>query len=603
MSNIRKSFNLRNGVQVDDDNFIVNPNGLVGIGTSIPDASLDVRGSVKVVGVLTANNALFENQQVTRAFNVGITSITSGIIAGSSGVVTYYGDGGKLLNLPTSQWLDVDVGLGFTSIYAQGFVGVGTVDPRYLFQVGGNDDPIDFQLGVGINERGDINATGIITAYAFSGSGVQLTNLDGSNITSGTISVDRLPIIPEPKLPNSFQVSGIITALGGFSGIAFTAANLTPDARVSIDYINSQTAEIGISTISTRLNVLGTIGVNTDSPQSNIHLVGDSNARLQVTGTQSFVLTGRGLNPTQNTGGLKFGNTSGLFPYSNGRTLDIINYDTGNINYYLDYGISGSLDGKFNWLYGSNASNPLMTLTHQGNLGLGVTNPTSKLQVSGNINASSLNVSGNVVATSAGSSTSVRTLYVYGGKNQILDENGSELFPVQSEENLYLTSGISTFSNLLVSNKFAISSAELDEDKIIANFQIGDAINNPQSCIIINGSVIGIGTTQPISDIDAQQSLALFKSVGIGTTDPEGELDLVGTLLVRDGNIGVGTTNPTSALTVKGNTSLETLSISGITTSTGGFTSGIGTAVEISTVGNQLVFTVPGVGTTSLTLF
>jgi hypothetical protein len=36
MANIKKSFNFRNGVQVDDDNFVINPNGLVGIGTTIP---------------------------------------------------------------------------------------------------------------------------------------------------------------------------------------------------------------------------------------------------------------------------------------------------------------------------------------------------------------------------------------------------------------------------------------------------------------------------------------------------------------------------------------------------------------------------------------
>ena len=29
MANIKKSFNFRNGVQVDDDNFVINPNGLV----------------------------------------------------------------------------------------------------------------------------------------------------------------------------------------------------------------------------------------------------------------------------------------------------------------------------------------------------------------------------------------------------------------------------------------------------------------------------------------------------------------------------------------------------------------------------------------------
>ena len=46
-----------------------------------------------------------------------------------------------------------------------------------------------------------------------------------------------------------------------------------------------------------------------------------------------------------------------------------------------------------------------------------------------------------------------------------------------------------------------------------------------------------------------------------------------------------------------------TANSSGIVTAINGFSSGIGTAVQITTVGNRVVFTVPGVGTTSLTLF
>jgi len=56
MPSYNKSFNFRNGVQVDDDNFIVNPNGLVGIGTSIPTEFLDVYGTAKITGLLTARN-------------------------------------------------------------------------------------------------------------------------------------------------------------------------------------------------------------------------------------------------------------------------------------------------------------------------------------------------------------------------------------------------------------------------------------------------------------------------------------------------------------------------------------------------------------------
>ena len=49
MANIKKTFNFRNGVQVDDDNLIVNQTGLVGIGTTVPTEALDVRGKVKVI--------------------------------------------------------------------------------------------------------------------------------------------------------------------------------------------------------------------------------------------------------------------------------------------------------------------------------------------------------------------------------------------------------------------------------------------------------------------------------------------------------------------------------------------------------------------------
>ena len=47
MANIRKSFNLRNGVQVDEDNLFVNSLGNVGLGTTVPGETLDVRGNIK----------------------------------------------------------------------------------------------------------------------------------------------------------------------------------------------------------------------------------------------------------------------------------------------------------------------------------------------------------------------------------------------------------------------------------------------------------------------------------------------------------------------------------------------------------------------------
>ena len=120
MASIRKSFSFRNGVQVDEDNFIVNANGLVGIGTSVPSEFLDVRGTAKVVGLVTASDVFVSGVATITEIQVG-----SAITIGNSGVITatsFFGDGATLSNLPTSQWKDVDVGLGYTSIHAVGNV-------------------------------------------------------------------------------------------------------------------------------------------------------------------------------------------------------------------------------------------------------------------------------------------------------------------------------------------------------------------------------------------------------------------------------------------------------------------------------------------------
>ena len=132
MANIRKTFSFRNGVQVDEDKFIVNANGLVGIGTSVPTQNLDVRGTAKVVGLVTASDLFVSGVSTFTEIQVGTAiTIASGVISATS----YRGDGSTLSNLPTSQWIDVDAGLGYTSIFAAGNVGIATTDPRISFPV------------------------------------------------------------------------------------------------------------------------------------------------------------------------------------------------------------------------------------------------------------------------------------------------------------------------------------------------------------------------------------------------------------------------------------------------------------------------------------
>jgi hypothetical protein len=383
MANIRKSFNLRNGIQVDDDNFIVNANGLVGIGTSVPTEVLDVYGNIKLSETLTSKQVSSQNLNITGVttvsnlisqnfINVGVTSITSGIITANTGVVTYYGDGGSLLNLPTSQWLDVDVGLGFTSIYAQGNVGVGTIDPRFAFQIGGNNNLSSFQRGVGINNLGDIYATGIITSSNFTGIGSLITLIDASNITLGTLNNSRLS--------SNITVSGIITAGNYFSGtligVAATANDIT-----STSTINIAGSRIGVATITNILHSEGRIGIGTNVTNADLHIRNSGISSIRLTSNGSFpsrITFGR--NATSNDGNaeLRFGNTDGLYTYSTEDSLDIINYDNGNFNYYNN--VSGG-SGNYYWFQGAGIN--LMTLTSDGKLGINLDSPQNNLHVVG----------------------------------------------------------------------------------------------------------------------------------------------------------------------------------------------------------------------------
>ena len=107
MANIRKTFNFRNGVQVDEDNFIVDSLGKVGIGTTVPSQFIDCRGNAKVVGILTSQSLETRNVNIAGVTTfVGISSFNSAVHVGGAldviGISSFKG------NIYANGNLDVD---------------------------------------------------------------------------------------------------------------------------------------------------------------------------------------------------------------------------------------------------------------------------------------------------------------------------------------------------------------------------------------------------------------------------------------------------------------------------------------------------------------
>jgi hypothetical protein len=572
MANYRKSFNFRNGVQVDDSNFVVNINGLVGVGTTVPTEILDVRGNTKVSGNIEVGQSVSVSGVVTSTgmtvgniFSTGIitsttlnvttltggnVNISSGIITASSptGVVTYYGDGRWLTNLPVTQWSDGNSGFNTSSVYFSNPVGIATNYPNFYLQVGSNPNSLS---GVGINSDGNIKASGIVTAGSFSGSGANITSINASNISSGTLNNDRLPsninisgIVSSTggfigtltgnvnssgiSTFNSIRIgsqvtisSGIITAsnfVGNLTGTASTANNITSTSNIFVNSINSGFSTSGISTVQTALHVLGNIGVGTVNPLAQVHLrkTGISSIQLTSDGSNSSTITfGRSSTSTSNNAQLRYGNTSGTFPESTEQSLDIINYGTGNLNFYINPGGAGV--GSFSWFNPSLSK--MMTLTSSGNLGINSSAPTSRLAVVGNVQI-----------------TGIATL--------------SSLSVL----------GSSTFTqNAFFNQKVAISTSSG-----LYDFQIGGSPTTSDG--------VGISSSGSIRASGELRCSELYTT--------SGTVSSFNGFVSQNGGI----------------------TVSGVATAPGGFTSGNNNPVQIIVDGTTLTFTVVGIGSTSLTL-
>ena len=452
MANIKKNFNFRNGVQVDDDNLLVTSTGLVGIGTTVPTEALDVRGGVKIIGdanITSATVGLITITELapTKIIGAGV-SIQSGIITNPSmdatGIVTYYGDGRYLQGLPTSQWVDTNAGFGVLSIYnTGGTVGIATTNPQSTLQVGDNVDA--GERGVGISSSGNINASGIITATTFSGafSGGVTGDISGNTqgIHTGAIflednvkatfgSANEVKMFHKPDT-NDFRSEFastnyvILTQALDFKNEAGNKATITafePGGISEVRLFNDgneklRTTGYGVTIFNqletTNLNITGVSTFNNINANKDLDVDGHTNLdNVSIAGVTTFT----GAFNAQ--GGARIGN------------VRIIGNSVDTVSGILQLGSTGgtvSVDDNLTITGETNAVNVVasgvITATTELNsplLGVGTNDPANDIQVrkTGNVEiqvTSDTGVAGLTLGREAGTNNTNNAEFRYGG--------------------------------------------------------------------------------------------------------------------------------------------------------------------------------------------
>ena len=281
---------------------------------------------------------------------------------------------------------------------------------------------------------------------------------------------------------------------------------------------------------SQNINNLLSIGIGTTTPTTDLSLGGDIARTIQV---DRRTTAAAGNNLTINAGDAGTSATN-----ANGGSLILASGNaTGNGSSAIQFqtatpGSSGTTDI---------APTPKMTIIGNGNVGIGSTNPSYKLDVSIDANpiGSSVVNYGNAQFRVGGSTDATKRTVI----------------------------GFDTTGNYgMVAASASAAPSVLALNPAGGNVGIGTIaplgmfdVNGKMT--VLSGGNVGIGTTLPVGLLDVNTKLTVLSggNVGIGTVAPVNKLDVNGTMaigsyagtntapsnsLIVSGNVGVGTTNP-----------------------------------------------------------
>ncbi len=611
--------------------------GSVGIKTANPTQELDLNGNLRLRGTIyDYNNQPGNPNEILVKNNLGGLTWTSQstVRAGAGGTyrnVQFHNNAGLVDGAPTFVYDEVSqrVGIGSTIptvtldvLGISSFKGQTTID---FLNVTGVTTTATLAVSGGTTTR-NLSVSGITTLGILTGTSAWFTGIVTASKFSGSIDVNNLYVtgvstfLQKVNIGSDLGVTGLTTTkdLEVFQSTTLNRLKVTGistfDSQVNIGNLSvtgiatiNNNVEISANTIKTTSGNLsldsfaGTTQINdavyvndtTDSNDKNTgSIITEGGVGIEKNLNVGGSFNVAGVTTLAGSGGIT---TTGGDLYIGGslNVKQTVNPDFVKTNRLQVTGIS-SLDSTTIIGGGTNIiDGPILQVSGinssvyiGGNLGIGTTNPTSKLWVEGSVLVSGVSTFGGIT-TVTGTTLFSRQLSVSGVSTfgGITTVTGTTLFSRQLN-----VSGVSTFGGIttvtgttLFSRQLNVSGVSTFNGNVIFNGQVGSGITPSSPDVYDLGS-----ETLPWRDVYSQRFNGQFVGtaddaiqVSTGTTTGTSSYYLtfvdsnndprVKEFLYTDSGIsynpstdslGIGTTNPTSTLQVQG-----TVSVSSTTTS------------------------------------
>ena len=472
---INKNFVIKNGLEVNTDLiFADTDSNKVGIATINPYYNLHVFGGIgatalNVTGISTVNNLVIDGR-VTAGSSLGASG--QYLVSTGNGVVWY--------TPPVTRSTDVQI------------AGIGATTFNTSYTVGLLDVYVNGVKLSGSEFIANNGATVILNDACFGEETIEFVSYGTGSISAGSTGIAGLTILEEgTPVGSALQVTSI-----NFVGAAVTAVGSGLGVTVYISDNDTINPNYWESTVA-GINTLSNVGIGTTNPgyyleigpigYANTALWVNGNARVTgilTVGSSSIILDGANNSINVGSGVTIDGNTGIINASSleiNGETL------AGAGVTFITSGSGISIDQSTgNVTITATANSSQWETTDVGintlsSVGIGTTDPTSKLTVTGD-----------------GYFTGVVTATSFVG-------DGSQLTGIVESQWETNSAGIHTLSNVGIGTTDPTSALSVSGDV------------NVTGIVTATGGFISIGNTTPIQ-ISLVENQLIFTAIGIGST-------------------------------------------------------------------------------------